>query len=96
MKSIMQDMENETWCYRCGSWRNLERHHVLGAAYRKKSERDGLVVYLCRSCHNEPPNGVHHNRQAMDKLRREGQLAWMEHYGKTVEDFIAEYERSYL
>ena len=95
MKSIMQDLE-ERACYLCGRSWMLEHHHVFGGANRKKSERDGLVVLLCHDCHNEPPLGVHHNRERMDALRREGEKAWMKAYGKTKTDFILEYGRNYL
>ena len=46
---------NDKRCFLCG--RNdtgdpLERHHIFGGANRKKSEKYGLVVYLCGNrCH---------------------------------------------
>lgn len=92
-KSIMQEAQE---CFICKTTRWLEKHHVFGGAYRSKSERDGLTVYLCHWHHNEPPHGVHHNRANMDWLRKKGQEAYMERYGATVEDFIREYGRNYL
>lgn len=92
-KSIMQD---EKKCYICGMTRGLERHHVFGAAYRKKSDRLGLTVYLCHYHHNEPPHGVHHNRANMDWLRMRGQAAYMDYYGASKDDFIREFGRNYL
>jgi hypothetical protein len=53
-------------------------------------------VFLCHCCHNENPNGVHFNREFDLYLKQIGQRAWMEHYGKTVEDFIREYGKNYL
>lgn len=95
VKSIMPgDVEGR--CYLCGHEGWTERHHIIGGGCRKRSDRDGLTVYLCHWCHNEYPNGVHQNREKMDALRAAGQKAWMEHYGKTVEDFIAAYGRNYL
>lgn len=91
--SIMQE---EKECYVCGTIHCLERHHVFGGAYRKKSERDGLTVYLCHWHHNEPPYGVHHNRENMDRLRARAQAVYMKVNGATVEDFIREYGRNYL
>ena len=43
-------MYRERECFLCG--RNgaddpLDKHHIFGGAYRKKSERYGLTVYLC-------------------------------------------------
>lgn len=69
---------------------------VFGGANRKKSERDGLTVYLCKYHHNLAPEGVHHNRKNMDALRAKGQQVWQDHYGKTIDDFIKEYGRNYL
>lgn len=92
-KSIMQE---EKECYICHTTQNLEKHHVFGAAYRKKSERDGLTVYLCHNHHNEPPEGVHHNRKNMDALRAHAEKLWLDWYGKTIDEFIQEYGRNYL
>ena len=92
-KSIMQE---ERECFICHTSQWLEKHHCIGGAYRKKSEKDGLWVYLCHYCHNEPPYGVHHNRKNMDKLRSKAQQAWQDHYNKTKDDFIREYGRNYL
>ena len=92
-KSIMQE---EKECFICKTTHWLECHHIFGGAYRSKSERDGLTVYLCHFHHNEPPYGVHHNRYNMDWLRGLGQKAYMEHYGATTEDFIRAYGRNYL
>lgn len=90
-KSIIQ---NEKYCYFCGAVRMLENHHIFGGANRKKSDKYGLTVWLCHYCHNEPPRGVHHNRANMDKLRRIGQKAFMEHYPQ--KDFIFEFGRNFL
>ena len=65
-------LSNEPKCFMCGSTVWLERHHVFGASNRKKSEKYGLWVYLCHNCHNEPPNGVHHNAERMRWLQRKG------------------------
>lgn len=64
-------------CYRCGKYGQTEKHHVMsGTANRRLSEEDGLYVYLCHTCHNEPPNGVHFNKKTMDWLRNKGQRAY--------------------
>lgn len=65
----------------CGSSRWIERHHIFNGAYRKKSEKYGLVIDLCHYCHNEPPNGVHYNADNMKKLKRYGQLKAMSENG---------------
>lgn len=83
-------------CFLCKKYSPTERHHIFGAALRKKSERYGLVVDLCHSCHNEPPRGAHHNRSTMEYLKRYGQRKAMEENGWTTEDFIREFGKSYL
>ena len=60
-------------CFLCGRYGELEWHHIFGGANRQNSTKYGLVVPLCHSCHNEPPDGVHFNRERMDALRAEGQ-----------------------
>jgi hypothetical protein len=93
MRSILQF--DPSVCYLCGG-RATETHHVFGAALRSKSTKYGLVVRLCHNCHNERPNGVHHNKAVMDHLHREGQRAAMEHYGWTVEQFRDIFYKNYL
>ena len=92
-KSIIS---NERRCFICGSCRNLELHHVFGGANRKRSDKDGLTVYLCHACHNEPPNGVHFNRRNSDRLKALAQERWQEIYNKTKADFIKAYGKNYL
>lgn len=83
-------------CFLCGSRSNLERHHIFGGGYRKKSEEHGLVVTLCHFCHNEPPNGVHQNGARARELKAYAQKSAMEAFGWEVEDFIREFGKSYL
>ena len=83
-------------CGRNGSADPLDCHHIFGGANRKKSDKLGLVVDLCHYCHNEPPNGVHHNRQAMLELRQYGQKKAMQEQGWTKEEFIKQFGRNYL
>lgn len=73
-------ISNEKKCYICGSTQWLEVHHLYGGSNRKKSEKYGLTVYLCHHCHNEPPEGVHHNRDNMDWLRSIGQRRFNDVY----------------
>lgn len=90
-------------CFLCGRYAYTERHHIFGAANRKLSEQDGLVVYLCPDCHNRPPNGVHFNKERMDALRRYGQTVYENNLvgdGKTRQEarqaFIKRYGKNYL
>ena len=75
--SIMTD-DYET-CFVCGR-RATDWHHCLHGADKKKSEADGLMVPLCRSCHNK----VHHEGGELDRiLKRQAQQAFLIHrYGR--------------
>lgn len=95
MKSIMQTNKE---CYFCHKKINLHKHHILkGIRNRKKSEEDGLYVYLCYE-HHEGTNGVHgKNGHELDMiLIRKAEEQWLGCYNKTEEDFIERYGKNYL
>ena len=95
----MADMD-ERRCFLCG--RNgaedpLDRHHIFGAANRKKSEKYGLVVDLChKRCHIFGPTSVHQSASQMKRLKRYGQLKAMREQRWTEADFIREFGKSYI
>ena len=92
--SIMIKPDEGDRCFLCGRYGLVEWHHIFGGANRKNSEDYGLVVPLCHACHNEPPDGVHFNRECMDDLRRQGQRRF-----ETVnshEDFMRIFGENYL
>ena len=88
MKSIF---DNES-CFFCGSYVWLEKHHVFGGPYRKKSEYYGYTVIICHWDHNEP-GGVHFNKEKRDELKRICQAHFEETH--TREDFINTFGKSY-
>lgn len=90
-KSIIS---NEKKCFICGTRHWLEKHHIFGGANRDKSEKYGLWVYLCHYCHNEPPSGVHFNKENMNRLRRQGQAVFMRKYPEL--DFLKEFGKNYI
>ena len=65
MKSILQ---TDKECIFCGRT-PVEEHHVFGGANRKNSTKYGLTVYLCHEHHNEPPEGVHFNKENRKRLQ---------------------------
>ena len=84
-------------CGRNGSRDPLDKHHIFGGAYRKKSEKYSLVVYLCHdSCHIFGENAVHKNAETMLALHRYGQEKAMRENGWSVEDFIKVFGKNYL
>ena len=91
--SIMQD--DLSRCYLCGrSTGKLDRHEVYGASNRKKSKELGLWVMLCHHpCHMQMAHG---NKHMMDMLHWRGQIAAMNTYGWSIEEFRYVIGRNYL
>lgn len=89
---------NQCWlCGANGSFDPLDRHHIFGGANRKKSERMGLVVYLCHNrCHIFGKQAAHQNKETMLKLHQYGQQKAMDENGWNTERFIQEFGRNYL
>ena len=83
-------------------WRNhredgLHRHEVFfGTANRQKSIRDGLVIFLTPEMHNMSDKGIHFNRNFDIAAKRSGEHAWLDYYGKTIDDFRKRYGKSWL
>lgn len=88
----------ECWlCGASGASDPLDRHHIFGGPFRKKSERYGLVVYLCHEkCHIFGPMAAHQNKETMEMLHKYGQRMAMQENGWTVDDFIEEFGKNYL
>lgn len=91
MKSIIS---NEHKCFICGRTDWIECHHIYGGANRKISEKNGFKVNLCHYCHNEPPNGVHHNRNNDLRLKQICQKEYEKTH--TREEFMGLIGRNYL
>ena len=75
-----------------------ERHEVFfGKAYRQKSIKDGLIVFLTPELHRGT-YGVHgkYGKDLNLYLKQIAQKRWQEYYNKTTEDFIARYGKNYL
>lgn len=93
-------MDENKSCWLCG--RNgridpLDKHHIFGGAYRKKSDKYGLYVYLCHhDCHIFGNNAAHNNPAVMQELHEYGQRKAMEENNWTTEEFIKHFGRNYL
>ena len=83
-------------CFLCGRYGEVQVHHLIPGANRKKSDEYGLTVTLCPDCHTLGPKSVHRNPEVMKVLKKYGQTMWMEKTGGTIEDFIKEFGRNYL
>lgn len=94
MKSILQTQKE---CYICGTTTWLEEHHIFeGTANRKLSEKYGLKIFLCHKHHNEPPDGIHFDSWLRDRIKRESQIKFMEHYNKTADEFRIIFGKNYI
>ena len=94
-KTLMKSTKGS--CFLCG-WAGVathEHHIFFGTANRKKSEKYGMKVYLCPSCHIFSPVAVHKCRETDLKRKREGQRVFEEKIGSR-DEFIREFGRSYL
>lgn len=75
-----------------------ERHEVFfSKAYRMKSIKDGLIIFLTEEDHRGT-NGVHgKNGDKLNKyLKRTAEKAWISYYKKTKEEFQKRYGKNYL
>lgn len=91
---IVDDLKH---CAECG--RNyIELHEVFfGTGNRKLSIEDGLVIPLCKQLHHAGNHiGIHKDKELNLKWKKIAQKRWQEYYGKTEEDFIKRYGKSYL
>ena len=88
-------------CYICqklyGDYgtKTVEEHHVFGGCNRRKSERDGLKVYLCIPHHREGRDAAHISAITAAYLHAAGQAAF-EAAGHSREEFRERYGKSYL
>lgn len=89
---------NRCWlCGKNGAGDPLERHHIFQGPLRDKSEKYGLVVYLCGSeCHREGKRSVHRCRETRDELMKWGQRKAMDEQGWDVERFREEFGKNFL
>ena len=75
-----------------------ERHEVFfSKAYRIKSIKDGLIVFLTEETHRWD-SGVHgKNGDKLNRyLKKTAEKAWIKYYRKTKEEFRKRYEKNYL
>lgn len=91
---LTNDLEH---CIECGR-NNCEKHEVFfGTANRKLSIEDGLVIPLCKAEHHKGNLiGIHQDQKLNEKWKKKAQRKWQEYYGRTKEDFIKRYGRSYI
>lgn len=73
--------------------KGCQKHHIfVGVANRPKSEKYGLFIWLTLKQHDY----LHKHPKEMLDIKKEAQKSFMKYYGKTVEDFIEIFGRSWL
>ena len=80
-------------CHLCGSYSNIQIHHIYGNAYRQKSTQYGMVTPLCMSCHTGL-NGVHQDAEVNKRLKREFQGIFEQTH--TRQEFREIFGKSYI
>lgn len=81
-------------CYICHTTHCLETHHIMNGAYKKASERNGLLIKVCPNCHTLSPKAIHNDMSVARKLKQIGQEQYEQTH--TREEFIREFGKSYL
>jgi hypothetical protein len=69
---LLHDESDDRQCFICGTTQSLHNHHIFGGSNRKHSEKYKLKVDLCYK-HHLGQDGVHFNKELMDRLHRYGQ-----------------------
>ena len=79
-------------CFICGSWQNLEEHHLLhGSGRRKLADEDGLTLFLCHYCHKELHDHGKHDLDLQIYAQR-----YYEANISTRDEFMKRYGKSYI
>lgn len=102
LAQMMNEWEEvmEKKCFLCG--RNgrgdrLEKHHIFGGAYRQKSDKYKLTVWLCGNrCHRDGEYSAHKNPKIALYLHQYGQRKVMETQGWDISRFIEEFGKNYI
>ena len=90
---LTDDLEH---CIICGE-APVNKHELFYGSNRHNSIKRGLVIPLCtQSCHVGNAEGIHADKELDRIWKRKGQLAYMKHYNKNVDDFIEVFGKNYL
>lgn len=83
---ITKDLEH---CYLCGN-KKQELHELIEGKNRQASMKYGLVIPICRKCHNLVTN----DRTLQEKLHKVAQKEFKKHYKS--ENFVQIFGKNYL
>ena len=78
-------------CFLCGREGYLHEHHVMnGKGWRRLSDEDRLVVYLCPKCHDY----IHSNADARKFLKAQAEMVYLETH--TFNEWMKRYGKNYI
>ena len=78
-------------CEICGQ-RATETHHIFNGALRKKSEKYGATIRICRNCHDK----IHKDSKLRESLKADYQKKIMAEQGWDADEFREEFYKNYL
>ena len=83
-------------CIICGK-APVNLHEIFYGSNRHNSIKWGLVIPLCVAEHHVGnAKGIHANKKIDLEWKKKGQLIFMKHYNKNVDDFISVFGKNYL
>ncbi|NLC96882.1 MAG: hypothetical protein GX675_04875 [Erysipelotrichaceae bacterium] len=91
MKSILQ---NEKECFYTESKFNLEKHHIMPGAFRSKSEKFGLWIYVRCDIHRGTEYSIHNDEEKLTQLKQLAQEKFEMKYSH--EKWMQEFKKNYL
>lgn len=85
---LTEDLDH---CYVCGRDRQ-QFHHCIGSAYRKKSEKYGLIIPICEQCHREVHDSP--NQELNRKLKADAEAKFLMTY--SFETWMREFHKNFM
>lgn len=90
---LTDDLEH---CIICGK-KPVNKHEIFYGSNRHNSIKYGTVIPLCTAEHHKGNvEGIHADKELDLIWKQKGQLAFMNHYNKNVEEFISVFGKNYL
>lgn len=89
IKSIITN--NFDVCYVCGKPRQ-QFHHIMNGAYRKKSEKYGLIIPICEQCHREVHDSP--DQELNRKLKADAESKFLMIY--SFDTWMSAFHKNYL
>lgn len=93
-KSIIPN--NDKYCFLCKRMglyvEGTDSHHMLFGNKKSYADADGLTCQLCHTHHMR----LHQQQEYQLELKQLAERVWLEHYKKTIDDWIERYGKNYI